>query len=248
MKKSKIGSRLIARGTELINSKPRYARFTNLAPADRLVNSIRKYPHAYVIACLFNKQLKAERAWAAPYEIGIRLGTFDFQKLVRLTDRKWASVISKPTPLHRFPAKMGGEAYLAVQDVAENYGGNAARIWNDCPSSAAVVYRFLEFQGIGPKVATMATNILARQFKVPMSDYFSIDISVDTHVRRVLRRMGLVPSEASNDQIIYAARAISPEFPGLLDFPVWEIGREWCKARRPNCDGCYVEQLCPKLD
>ena len=237
---------MISRGKQLFDSKPRYVRFTNFGPADRLVNSIRKYPHAYVIACLLDKQLKAEKAWAAPHQISIRLGMFEIQELRRLTEKKWVSVMSRPTPLHRFPAKMGSETYLAVQHIAENYGGNAARIWNDYPSSAAVVYRFLEFEGIGPKIATMATNILAREFKVRMSDYFSIDISVDTHVRRVFQRMGIVPPDASIEQITYAARAINPDFPGLLDFPVWEIGREWCKARRPNCSQCYVRKRCPK--
>lgn len=246
MKSSKISTHLILRGKELFDAKPRYVRFTKLGPADRLVNSIRKYPHAFVIACLLDKQLKAERAWMAPYEISVRLGSFEIQELARLSKTKWAHIMSKPTPLHRFPSKMGCEIYLAVRHIVENYGGNAARIWSGNPSSAAVVYRFLEFEGIGPKVATMATNILARDFKVPMSDYFSIDLSVDTHVKRVLQRMGLVRPDASNEQIVYAARAINPEFPGLLDFPLWEIGREWCKARTPNCGQCYVQRHCPK--
>ena len=36
----------------------------------------------------------------------------------------------------------------------------------------------------------MATNILARQFKIPMSDYYSVDISLDVHIQRVLKRLG----------------------------------------------------------
>src|SRR5690554_7296394 len=64
------------------------------------------------------------------------------------------------------------------------------RSWRGNPSSAAVVYRFLQFDGVGPKIATMATNILARDFKIPMSDYYSVDISTDVHILRVLRRSG----------------------------------------------------------
>ncbi|RMF00953.1 MAG: iron-sulfur cluster loop, partial [Alphaproteobacteria bacterium] len=97
------------------------------------------------------------------------------------------------------------------------------------PSSAMVVYRFLEFSGVGPKIATMAANILARSFKIPMADYYSIDISADVHVKRVFERLGLVDADPSVDQVIYRARSLNPEFPGLLDYPCWDIGRKWCK-------------------
>ena len=127
------------------------------------------------------------------------------------------------------------------------YQGNASLIWENKPSSSTVVYRFLEFDGVGPKIATMATNILARDFKIPLSDYYSIDISVDIHVRRVLKRLGLIPPKATTEQIIYRARSLNPEFPGLLDNPVWEIGRTWCKPTTPKCEKCYMNDLCPSV-
>jgi hypothetical protein len=36
----------------------------------------------------------------------------------------------------------------------------------------------------------MAANVLVRNYKVPLKDYFSIDISPDTHIKRVFYRMG----------------------------------------------------------
>jgi hypothetical protein len=107
-------------------------------------------------------------------------------------------------------------------------------IWKDRPSSATVVYRFREFDGVGPKIASMATNILARQFKVEFSDYFSIDISADVHVRRVFRRLGLTPPDASVDQLIFRAQGLHREFPGLMDFPAYEIGRNWRRLKIQN--------------
>jgi endonuclease III len=91
----------------------------------------------------------------------------------------------------------------------------------------------------------MAANILARDFKIPFSDHYSIDVSVDRHIKRVLRRLELVPADATNDEIIFRARALSPEFPGLIDFPCWEIGRKWCRPNCPQCGDCLMVDLCP---
>lgn len=96
------------------------------------------------------------------------------------------------------------------------------------------------------KIATMAANILARQFKIPFSDYYSIDISPDVHILRVMRRTGLVDNNADLDSIIYKARELNPEFPGIIDFSCWEIGRTWCRPSNPNCNECIINSECKK--
>ena len=90
----------------------------------------------------------------------------------------------------------------------------------------------------------MAANILARRFKVEFSDYFSIDVSADVHVRRVFARLGLVPEKASVEQTVFRARALHPEFPGLMDMPCFKIGRSWCKPKEPACTDCYMSGVC----
>jgi endonuclease III len=42
-------------------------------------------------------------------------------------------------------------------------------------------------------------------------------------------------------------RRLHPERPGALDFPAWEIGRQWCDARAPRCDPCPLSGVCPRL-
>lgn len=73
----------------------------------------------------------------------------------------------------------------------------------------------MQFKGSGKKIATMAVNILARQFKIPFSDYYSIDISPDVHILRVMRRTGLVIYDADFDSVIYKAREIESAYSGL---------------------------------
>ena len=149
----------------------------------------------------------------------------------------------EPEPLHWFVETMANHFHSAVQRIMNNYAGDASRIWSDKPSSAEVVYRFLEFDGVGPKIASMAANILARDFKIPFSDYYSIDISADVHVRRVFSRLGLCAADATVEQVIYKARALYPEYPGIMDLPCWNIGRNWCRPRNTLCGDCYMHDL-----
>lgn len=247
MDEEAIRERLIERGQALF-AKPRgLVEFTKLAPADLLLNDLERHPHAFLLACVMDRQIKAERAWLIPHRISDKLGGFSMDALVKLSQREVSRLMSKPEPLHRFANTMRRLFHAAVQRISKVYAGDAARIWADRPSSAEVVYRFLQFDGVGPKIATMAANILARDFKVPLSDFYSIDISADIHVRRVFGRLGLCPSNAAIEQLVYKARTLHPEFPGIMDLPSWEIGRSWCKARNPVCNACYMQDLCPSV-
>jgi endonuclease III len=194
-----------------------------------------------------DRQVKAERAWLIPHEIAKRLGTFNFGALAKLSVTRIQRLMTKPTPLHRFNEEMSKNLHAAVTLVSNRYGGYAANIWNDAPPSAELVYRLLEFRGIGPKIATMAANMLVRHLKIRLRDYYSIDVSVDVHVRRVLARLGLADREDSIERIVYRVRGLCPEFPGIIDLPTWEIGRSWCKPTNPTCSECYMTAHCPKV-
>lgn len=242
-----ITKMLLAEGKQLFSQKPTPHQFTGIPEADRLLNDLEHYPHAFVLGCIMDRQVKAERAWTVPYHFAKHIGGFSFDRLSKLSLAKISKIMVTPVPQHRFPESMSENFYLAIQRIGDQWEGDASKIWSDKPSSAAVVYRFLQFHGAGPKIATMAANILARTFKIPFSDYVSIDISVDVQVRRVFERLHLCQRGESNDAIIYLARSINPKFPGLLDSFAWQIGRKWCFATNPNCSDCPMAEknLCP---
>jgi endonuclease III len=240
-----IRDRLVEHGRTLFHAPKQLIQFTREAQADALLNDLTQHPHAFVLACVMDRQVKAEKAWLIPYRISEKIGGFSMEVLSALSRVDVHRLMANPKPLHRFVETMAGHFHSAVHRIKGNFAGDAARIWTDRPSSAEVVYRFLEFDGVGPKIGSMAANILAREFKVPLADYFSIDISADVHVRRVFARLGLCNADATVEQVIYKAKALHPEFPGMMDLPSWEIGRNWCKSRGPECAGCYMKDLCP---
>jgi len=236
---------LVQQGIKLFNADRVPTKFTGIPEADALLNHLEGFPHAFVLACVTDRQVKAEVAWRIPYELSLRLGGFSFDLLHAVSSARLREVFSQPSPLHRFPGTMSQNIYEAIQMIGSRYQSNAASIWRGHPSSAEVVLRFLGFRGVGPKIATMATNILARDFKVKFSDYYSVDVSADVHLRRVFTRLGLISDGASMEEIIYRARGLHPEFPGLLDLPAWEIGRTWCRPTNPKCGKCYMLKVCP---
>ena len=235
---SAIRERLVARGRELCDP------LTGNQEADKLLKDLEHHPHAFVIGCIMQRRVPAERAWLVPYRLAQRIGSFHFARLCELSHDDLRRHMTHPEPLHFLYKVMSRNLHAAIQHIADKYQGDASTIWAGTPSSAALVGRFREFHGVGQKISTMAANILVRDFKIPVSDS-SIDISVDAHICHVFRRLGLVPESASAGQIISRARELYPQYPGLLDLPVWEVGRDWCRPRTPLCSECYMQDICP---
>ena len=135
----------------------------------------------------------------------------------------------------------------ACNKLKTDYGGKAENIWEDTKNAKTIIDRFDDFDGISQKKSTMAVNFLVDYFKIPLTNWNKIDISVDIMIRRVFKRVGLVPENASDKEIIEKAKTLMPTFPGVLDYATWDIGRYWCLPKNPYCyykeNG--VEDNCP---
>ncbi len=90
-----------------------------------------------------------------------------------------------------------------------------------------------------PGVARKTANVVAAELGHAQG------IVVDTHVRRLSQRLGLTrqedPVKIERDLQRIVPRADWARFPHLL---IWH-GRRICDARRPLCDECVLEPLCP---
>jgi endonuclease-3 len=90
-----------------------------------------------------------------------------------------------------------------------------------------------------PGVARTTANVVAAELGNVQG------IVVDTHVRRLSQRLGLTrqeePVRIERDLIRLVPREDWGRFPHLL---IWH-GRRVCEARRPRCEDCVVNDLCP---
>jgi endonuclease-3 len=93
--------------------------------------------------------------------------------------------------------------------------------------------------GVGRKTANV---ILGNAFGI------NEGIVVDTHVQRLSRRLGLT----REPDPVGIEKELMPLFPReqwamLSHLLIWH-GRRVCVARKPNCGGCVVREVCPSRD
>lgn len=112
------------------------------------------------------------------------------------------------------------------QSLIDNHEG---RVPDDFESLVALA-------GVGRKTANVFLNCF----------YGKLTIGVDTHVFRVSNRIGLVDAKNEVQTEKQILKKVPKEF--LQHCHHWLIlhGRYICKARKPECDKCLIEDLCDK--
>ncbi len=200
---------------------------------------------AFLAGVIGDYQMPAERAWAVPYNLSLRLGGWGVHIVADNPERVLTAFLGPPA-LHRFPTQSARWLVAGAQRVIDDYGGDAGAIWNDRPTARQLQDRLTEFVGISQKKAAMAVEILNGQRGIEIRDLSGSDIAYDVHVRRVMLRTGLAQRDHV-DHMVAAARRLHPERPGALDLPMWEIGRTWCHSRNPACGTCEIAAVCPRL-
>lgn len=97
----------------------------------------------------------------------------------------------------------------------------------------------LDLPGVGRKTANVIRSVA----------FGKSALAVDTHVYRVAHRLGLVSKQENTPYKVEQAliRHIPEE--DVPDAHHWLLlhGRYVCTSRKPNCEKCGLEKLCPKL-
>lgn len=132
--------------------------------------------------------------------------------------------------LHRQKAKALREL---ARIVNEKYSGNFSRALDG--SFEKVRESLQELPNVGPKTADVLLSIWGRP-----------TISVDTHVDRVSKRLDLAPTKARYQEVRSALMQLFPEA-DYRSVPLYfmTLGRRVCKAQRPHCPTCPLNNLCP---
>jgi len=134
--------------------------FTESDEANRL---LAEDPFALLVGLALDQQVTVQQAFQGPLRIKQRVGTLDPKTLAR-TDLEPA-FREKPA-VHRFPGTMAARVQDLAAVVADDYDGDASRIWRDASDADDLHRRIAALPGFGDmKIRTLAA-ILAKRFGV----------------------------------------------------------------------------------
>lgn len=95
----------------------------------------------------------------------------------------------------------------------------------------------VELAGVGRKTANV---VLGNAYGIPSG------IVVDTHVTRLANRLGWVKTENAVQIERQLSKLVPQEEWIMLSHYLISHGRAVCKARKPACSHCFLEETCPK--
>jgi len=114
------------------------------------------------------------------------------------------------------------------QALVEKHGGEVPRTMEELHA----------LPGVGRKTANV---VLAEAFHV------SVGVIVDTHVTRLTNLFGLIKGSAAVQIERELMQLVPPEdWIAFSHCLVWH-GRRRCSARKPDCAGCEIANLCPRV-
>lgn len=113
-------------------------------------------------------------------------------------------------------------------DLLEKYGG---RVPSDIESLTGL-------PGVGRKTANVIRGNI----------YNEPSVVVDTHVKRISRKLGLVKSE-DPVKIEFELMDVLPKDHWILwNIDIITLGRTICDARKPKCSQCFLREFCPSAN
>ena len=142
---------------------PEHLYFTEDDEANALIATD---PFALLVGFALDQQITVQQAFAGPLRIKQRLGTLDPKELAR-TDLEPA-FREKPA-VHRFPGTMAGRVQELAEVIANEYGGDASRIWSQAHDGADLKKRLGALPGFGDMKVRSMTAVLAKRFGVEIA-------------------------------------------------------------------------------
>ncbi len=198
----------------------------------------KKNANKFLLQSMIDYRWKTETAHRKASEFAeIELGDPEelWETIVRIPESTWAGR-SGDRKLHCTSNRHLKIRVMAGTLVSE-YDGDATQLWADRLPLQTLAR--LNDLGLGPQLSRMTVGALIDEEQIDGTG----DVKPDIHLRRVLGR-ALEGRVFSEDEVLIVTRAMRPADCWSLDWPSWHMGRNWCRATIPLCEGCPLQSEC----
>ena len=146
-------------------------QWTGDPDADRLVS---ENPTALLIGFCLDQQVPIEWAFQGPLRMRERLGTIDPVEVAQMDPAKVEKAFQTPPALHRFPVSMARRVYGLCKAIADDYGGDTARIWTEAGDAKELQRRFAALPGFGAAKARIMVGVVGKHLGVRPEGWESV--------------------------------------------------------------------------
>ncbi|MBV9210942.1 MAG: endonuclease III [Acidobacteria bacterium] len=121
-----------------------------------------------------------------------------------------------------------------LRQIKEKHGTISLNFLHEMEAEEAVSY-LKQFRGIGPKTIACTLLFACRKEVFPL----------DTHIFRILRRVGLIPQKCTDERAHQIMNNVVPAGK-FYSFHVNLVrhGRTLCRPREPLCERCPIVEYC----
>src|SRR5919204_583153 len=147
----------------MATTKPDRLHFTGNDEADEL---LAREPFALLVGFALDQQVSVQTAFTGPLKIKQRLGTLDPKQIAATDPGRLDEAFREKPAVHRFPGTMAERVHELAQHVADEYGGDAERLWADAHDADDLRARIAALPGYGEMKIKALGSVLAKRFGV----------------------------------------------------------------------------------
>jgi uncharacterized HhH-GPD family protein len=123
-------------------------------------------PFALLVGFALDQQVTVQQAFQGPLRLKQRLGTLD---PAEVAEADIEPLFREKPAIHRFPGSMATRVRELAAIVAEDYGGDAARIWTEARDGADLRKRIGALPGFGEMKIKSLGSVLAKRYGVAVA-------------------------------------------------------------------------------
>ncbi len=123
-------------------------------------------PLALLIGFALDQQVPLQKAFSSPLELQRRIGPLDARRIAGMDPGELETAFRQKPALHRFPGTMAQRVQDLCRVVADEYGGDASRLWHEAADGDDLRRRIGALPGFGEMKITALGSVLALQLGV----------------------------------------------------------------------------------